>query len=145
MRNYIFTVLLLLFLSNCGKKKNEEVAQNLTNQVEGNTAQSNSNNNSSYKLNIEPSLEPEVGLTDAVAGEDNEISKDDLLPEVKELLNKALAGDADAQLFLGQRYQEGNGVDENKEEAIKWLKLSAEQGNVYAPHILKKMEESAAE
>lgn len=145
MRNYIFTVLLLLFLSNCGKKKNEEVAQNLTNQVEGNTAQSNSNNNSSYKLNIEPSLEPEVGLSDAVAGEDNEIPKDDLLPEVKELLNKALAGDADAQLFLGQRYQEGNGVDENKEEAIKWLKLSAEQGNVYAPHILKKMEESAAE
>ena len=108
-----------------------------------NTAPSNSN--SSYKLNIEPSLEPEVGLTDAVAGEDNEISKDDLLPEVKELLNKALAGDADAQLFLGQRYQEGNGVDENKEEAIKWLKLSAEQGNVYAPYILKKMEESAAD
>lgn len=139
MRNYIFTVLLLLFLSNCGKKKNEEVAQNLTNQVEDNTAPSNSN--SSYKLNIEPSLE----LTDAVAGEDNEISKDDLLPEVKELLNKALAGDADAQLFLGQRYQEGNGVDENKEEAIKWLKLSAEQGNVYAPYILKKMEESAAD
>ena len=51
MRNYIFTVLLLLFLSNCGKKKNEEVAQNLTNQVEDNTAPSNSN--SSYKLNIE--------------------------------------------------------------------------------------------
>ena len=143
MRNYIFTILLLLFLSNCGKKKNEEVAQNLTNQVEDNAAPSNSN--SSYKLNIEPSLEPEVGLTDAVAGEDNEISKDDLLPEVKELLNKALAGDADAQLFLGQRYQEGNGVDENKEEAIKWLKLSAEQGNVYAPYILKKMEESAAD
>ena len=87
MRNYIFTVLLLLFLSSCGKKKNEEVAQNLTNQVEDNTTPSNSN--SSYKLNIEPSLEPEVGLTEAVAGEDNEISKDDLLPEVKELLNKA--------------------------------------------------------
>ena len=80
-----------------------------------------------------------------ISQKENEISKDDLLPEVKELLNKALAGDADAQLFLGQRYQEGNGVDENKEEAIKWLKLSAEQGNVYAPYILKKMEESAAD
>ena len=62
------------------KEINEEVTQNLTNQVEDNTAQSNSNNNSSYKLNAEPSLDPEVGLSDAVAGEDNEISKDDLLP-----------------------------------------------------------------
>ena len=26
---------------------------------------------------------------------------------------------------------------------MKWLKLSAEQGNVYAPHILKKIEEES--
>ena len=49
-----------------------------------------------------------------------------------ELIEKALEGDPDAQLFLGQRYQEGNGVKQNNTEAIKWLKLSAEQGNVYA-------------
>tara|TARA_B100001115_G_scaffold86409_1_gene63615 strand:+ start:93 stop:263 length:171 start_codon:yes stop_codon:yes gene_type:complete len=42
-----------------------------------------------------------------------------------------------------QRYQEGNGVKQNNTEAIKWLKLSAEQGNVYAPYILKKLEEGA--
>ena len=65
----------------------------------------------------------------------------ELIPEVKELIEKALEGDPDAQLFLGQRYQEGNGVKQNNTEAIKWLKLSAEQGNVYAPHILKKLEE----
>ncbi len=60
-----------------------------------------------------------------------------------ELIEKALEGDPDAQLFLGQRYQEGNGVKQNNTEAIKWLKLSAEQGNVYAPYILKKLEEGA--
>ena len=42
-----------------------------------------------------------------------------------------------------QRYQEGKGVKNNNNEAIKWLKLSAEQGNVYAPYILKKLEEGA--
>ena len=40
-----------------------------------------------------------------------------------ELIEKALEGDPDAQLFLGQRYQEGNGVKQNNTEAIKWLKL----------------------
>ena len=60
-----------------------------------------------------------------------------------ELIEKALEGDPDAQLFLGQRYQEGNGVKQNNTEAIKWLKLSAEQGNVYAPYVLKKLEEGA--
>ena len=40
-----------------------------------------------------------------------------------------------------QRYQEGKGVKKNNNEAIKWLKLSAEQGNMYAPLILKKLEE----
>ena len=67
----------------------------------------------------------------------------DLIPEIKELMDKALAGDPDAQLFLGQRYQEGNGIDQNIQEAMRWLKLSAEQGNVYAPHILKKIEEES--
>ena len=67
----------------------------------------------------------------------------DLIPEVKELMDKALEGDRDAQPFLGQRYQEGNGIDRNIQEAMIWLKLSAEQGNVYAPHILKKIEEES--
>ena len=61
--------------------------------------------------------------------------------KVKELREKALAGDAEAQLFLGQSYQRGSGVEKDLDEAIKWLRKSAEQGNVYAPHILKKLEE----
>ena len=78
----------------------------------------------------------------------DEINQDEeqeaeLITEVKELMEKALEGDPDAQLFLGQRYQEGNGVKQNNTEAIKWLKLSAEQGNVYAPYIFKKLEEGA--
>ena len=66
---------------------------------------------------------------------------EEMLAEIKELKEKALAGDASAQLFLGQSYQRGSGVEKDLDEAIKWLRKSAEQGNVYAPHILKKLEE----
>ena len=71
----------------------------------------------------------------------DEVNQDE--EQEAELIEKALEGDPDAQLFLGQRYQEGNGVKQNNTEAIKWLKLSAEQGNVYAPYVLKKLEEGA--
>ena len=71
----------------------------------------------------------------------DEVNQDE--EQEAELIEKALEGDPDAQLFLGQRYQEGNGVKQNNTEAIKWLKLSAEQGNVYAPYMLKKLEEGA--
>ena len=71
----------------------------------------------------------------------DEVNQDE--EQEADLIEKALEGDPDAQLFLGQRYQEGNGVKQNNTEAIKWLKLSAEQGNVYAPYILKKLEEGA--
>ncbi len=71
----------------------------------------------------------------------DEVNQDE--EQEADLIEKALEGDPDAQLFLGQRYQEGNGVKQNSTEAIKWLKLSAEQGNAYAPYILKKLEEGA--
>ena len=71
----------------------------------------------------------------------DEVNQDE--EQEADLIEKALEGDPDAQLFLGQRYQEGNGVKQNNTEAIKWLKLSAEQGNVYAPYVLKKLEEGA--
>ena len=71
----------------------------------------------------------------------DEVNQDE--EQEAELIEKALEGDPDAQLFLGQRYQEGNVVKQNSTEAIKWLKLSAEQGNVYAPYMLKKLEEGA--
>ena len=71
----------------------------------------------------------------------DEVNQDE--EQEADLIEKALEGDPDAQLFLGQRYQEGNVVKQNSTEAIKWLKLSAEQGNAYAPYILKKLEEGA--
>ena len=44
---------------------------------------------------------------------------------------KALAdkGDAKAQFNLGYMYDLGEGVDENKVEAVKWYQLAAKQRN----------------
>jgi TPR repeat protein len=41
---------------------------------------------------------------------------------------RAAAGDADAQLKLGLRYAEGDGVIQNDKEATKWFALAAKQG-----------------
>ena len=46
-----------------------------------------------------------------------------------ELVKKAEAGDALAQVRLGYFYYEGEGVTEDKKEAVKWYTMSAEQGN----------------
>ena len=40
----------------------------------------------------------------------------------------AAQGDADAQLQLGMRYAEGDGVVQNDKEAAKWFALAAKQG-----------------
>ncbi|MCC5977566.1 MAG: SEL1-like repeat protein [Salinarimonas sp.] len=45
------------------------------------------------------------------------------------LLAEAEAGDAVAQMRLGLRYRHGEGVDQDFEEAMRWLRKSAEQGN----------------
>ena len=41
---------------------------------------------------------------------------------------RAAVGDADAQLQLGLRYAEGDGVIQNDKEATKWFALAAKQG-----------------
>lgn len=41
---------------------------------------------------------------------------------------RAAAGDADAQLALGLRYQQGDGVIKNPAEAARWFALAAKQG-----------------
>jgi len=46
----------------------------------------------------------------------------------KELLRKAEAGDAKAQLQLGGAYQEGRGVETNPTLAMEWIQKSADQG-----------------
>ena len=47
----------------------------------------------------------------------------DRLPQAR-----ATQGDPEAQLLLGQRYAEGDGVIKNDKEAAKWFALSAKQG-----------------
>ena len=134
MKFYLI-VPLLIFFNACSKNNNEDTEQNKNQQVQEVEVAPNTED-ASYQLEVisnDDSSEDEINQD-----EEQEV---ELIPEVKELMGKALEGDPDAQLFLGQRYQEGNGVKRNNAEAIKWLKLSAEQGNVYAPHILKKLEE----
>lgn len=135
MKFYLI-VPLLIFFNACSKDNNEDTEKNKNQQDQ-------------IKVEVAPNTEDASYQLEVISNEDSskdEINQDEeqeaeLIPEVKELIEKALEGDPDAQLFLGQRYQEGNGVKQNNTEAIKWLKLSAEQGNVYAPHILKKLEE----
>jgi uncharacterized protein len=45
-------------------------------------------------------------------------------------------GNADAQYNLGYCFDNGEGVEEDKVEAVRWYKLSAEQGNADAQHNL---------
>jgi len=47
---------------------------------------------------------------------------------------RAASGDADAQLALGIRYQEGDGVIKNDQEAAKWFALAARKGVLEAQY-----------
>jgi hypothetical protein len=47
---------------------------------------------------------------------------------------RAAQGDAEAQLRLGLRYAEGDGVIQNDKEAAKWFALAAKQGLAEAQH-----------
>ena len=46
-----------------------------------------------------------------------------------DLIRRADAGDPVAQCWLGDRYNDGKGVEKNDELATKWWKKSADQGN----------------
>lgn len=49
-----------------------------------------------------------------------------------DITKSAERGDAQAQLKLGLMYRYGNGTSRNAEEAVKWLRKAAEQGNINA-------------
>ena len=53
-----------------------------------------------------------------------------------ELLRKAKAGDAVAQVILGVMYDDGDGVPENDAEAVKWYRKAADQGVPEAQFLL---------
>jgi TPR repeat protein len=49
--------------------------------------------------------------------------------DVAELIQRAEAGDAEAQSDAGWAYYTGTGVPQNTDEAVKWLRRSAQLGN----------------
>ncbi len=55
---------------------------------------------------------------------------------IGELRAKAEAGDAGAQLALGQAYEDGNGLARNDDAAARWYRKAAEQGNPAAQNNL---------
>jgi TPR repeat protein len=57
-------------------------------------------------------------------------------PGIAELREKAEEGVAEAQLNLGYRYADGEGVEQDHVEAVKWYHLAAEQGYAGAQHNL---------
>ena len=56
--------------------------------------------------------------------------------QITELQHKAEAGDLTAQLSLGRAYEDGNGVPQNDNQAVKWYRAAAEQGNATAQNDL---------
>lgn len=57
-------------------------------------------------------------------------------PGIRALSERALTGDAGAQLALGFAYDRGRGVGRNLAEAAKWYRLAAAQGLAQAQHNL---------
>ena len=56
------------------------------------------------------------------------VEKAEEITSIEELLALAEKGYAQAQYSLGVRYKYGEGVPKNSQEALKWIKKSAEQG-----------------
>ena len=142
MRFIITTLVAFIFCVGCGEEGGNESTE--PNSDKENKVSSSNIQEQAPLLDVDSVL-PSGELNEPESNErsSKEESKvdEEISAEIKELKEKALAGDASAQLFLGQSYQRGSGVEKDLNEAVKWLRKSAEQGNVYAPHILKKLEE----
>jgi TPR repeat protein len=59
--------------------------------------------------------------------------------DLKEIKKLAESGDADAQYFLGTKYDQGQGVSQNYSEAVKWYRKAADQGHADAQYLLGTM------
>ena len=62
--------------------------------------------------------------------------------DIDQLRTKAEQGNARAQLVLGVRYEQGQGVFQDHEEAARWYRLAAEQGNASAQIMLYQIDSS---
>lgn len=61
----------------------------------------------------------------------------DLPAPYQQMKEKALAGDAQAQMDLGEAYFKGSGeLDESVEDGLKWSEMAAKQGNADAQFAL---------
>ena len=65
-----------------------------------------------------------------------------VLTPLDKLTAQANAGNAKAELIVGLKYLDGDGVAVNEPEAAKWLERAAEQGMAVAQYRLAKMYES---
>ncbi len=81
-----------------------------------------------------------LGLTaPAWAGWDEGVAayqRGDYATAIRELRPLAEQGDANAQLFLGIMYENGQGVPQDYAEAVKWYRKAAEQGQANAQYNL---------
>ena len=66
----------------------------------------------------------------------NAYERKDYADAMKEFRPMAEQGSAEAQLFLGKMYMQGQGVLKDPDQAVKWFKASAEQGNADAQFFL---------
>lgn len=60
------------------------------------------------------------------------LAQDGLSPAVQELLEKAKAGDAEAQFRIANVYDSGRGAPRDGKEAMRWYIAAAEQGHAEA-------------
>jgi hypothetical protein len=69
-----------------------------------------------------------LGLTLAGCGDQDEA----IPPALAELHQRAVAGDASAQLELGLHYVTGTGIAPDERAALRWIGQAAAQGNAAA-------------
>lgn len=53
---------------------------------------------------------------------------EDVLRDLMDLKSNANSGDVSAQFELSRRYLNGDGLEQNDEEALRWLRMAAEGG-----------------
>ena len=58
---------------------------------------------------------------------------------MEELIKRAEQGDAEAQLELAKSYHSGEGLEENQELALYWLKKAYEEGKDAAFDVIKEI------
>lgn len=80
-------------------------------------------------------------LNDLVKNPFNALSEEELRLKFEKFKKDALSGNVKAQTALGTAYALGKGTERNLEEAAKWYKKAAENGDEAASELLSRLEE----